>query len=138
MSETNNAAIDKYTFGMIGLGTMGRNLLLNMADNGFAVAGFDKNPAQVALLEKEGEGKQVKAFTTAHDFIESIKTPRSIIMLVPAGKIVDDVIQEMIPLLEKGDILIDGGNSHFTDTTRRVTQLEEKGFHFFWYGYIRR
>lgn len=134
MTELNNEAIDKYTFGMIGLGTMGRNLLLNMADNGFAVAGFDKNPAQVALLEKEGEGKQVKAFTIAHDFIQSIKAPRSIIMLVPAGKIVDNVIEEMIPLLEKGDILIDGGNSHFTDTTRRVAQLEEKGFHFFGMG----
>ncbi len=130
MSET----MDKYTFGMIGLGTMGRNLLLNMADNGFAVAGYDKNPAQVALLEKEGEGKQVKAFTLAHDFIQSLQTPRSIIMLVPAGKIVDNVIEELIPLLDKGDILIDGGNSHFTDTTRRVAELESKGFHFFGMG----
>lgn len=130
MSETNN----KYTFGMIGLGTMGRNLLLNIADHGFAVAGFDKNPAQVALLEKEGEGKQVKAFTAARDFIESLQAPRSIIMLVPAGKIVDNVIEEMSPLLEKGDILIDGGNSYFTDTTRRINELELKGFHFFGMG----
>src|SRR3954447_2124975 len=130
MSETSN----KYTFGMIGLGTMGRNLLLNMADHGFAVAGFDKNPAQVALLEKEGEGKQVKAFTSAQDFIQSLQTPRSIIMLVPAGKIVDSVIAELTPLLDKGDILIDGGNSHFTDTTRRVAELETKGFHFFGMG----
>jgi len=130
MSET----IDKYTFGMIGLGTMGRNLLLNMADHGFAVAGFDKNPAQVALLEKEGEGKQVKAFTLAKDFIQSLQTPRSIIMLVPAGKIVDNVIEELIPMLDPGDILIDGGNSHFTDTTRRVAELEAKGFHFFGMG----
>ena len=130
MSES----VDKYTFGMIGLGTMGRNLLLNMADHGFAVAGFDKNPAQVALLEKEGEGKQVKAFTIAQDFIQSLQTPRSIIMLVPAGKIVDNVIEELIPLLNTGDILIDGGNSHFTDTTRRVAELESKGFHFFGMG----
>lgn len=134
MSETINEAIDKYTFGMIGLGTMGRNLLLNMADHGFAVAGFDKNPAQVALLEKEGQGKQVRAFTLAPDFIQSLQTPRSIIMLVPAGKIVDDVIAELTPLLNKGDILIDGGNSHFTDTTRRVAQLEAEGFHFFGMG----
>ncbi len=136
MSETIDLkeTIEKYTFGMIGLGTMGRNLLLNMADHGFAVAGFDKNPAQVALLEKEGEGKQVKAFTLAPDFIQHLQTPRSIIMLVPAGKIVDDVIKEMIPLLEKGDILIDGGNSHFTDTTRRVAELEAEGFHFFGMG----
>ena len=130
MSETQT----KYTFGMIGLGTMGRNLLLNMADHGFAVAGFDKNSAQVALLEKEGEGKQVIAFTSAQDFIQSLQTPRSIIMLVPAGKIVDSVIEEMTPLLSKGDILIDGGNSHFTDTTRRVGELEAKGLHFFGMG----
>lgn len=130
MSETQ----DKYAFGMIGLGTMGRSLLLNMADHGFAVAGFDKSPAQVALLEKEGQGKPVTAFTLAPDFIQSLKTPRSIIMLVPAGKIVDDVIKEITPLLEKGDILIDGGNSHFTDTTRRVTELEAEGFHFFGMG----
>lgn len=130
MSDTQT----KYTFGMIGLGTMGRNLLLNMADHGFAVAGFDKNPAQVALLEKEGKGKPITAFTLAPDFIQSLQTPRSIIMLVPAGKIVDDVIKEMVPLLEKGDILIDGGNSHFTDTTRRVDELEAEGFHFFGMG----
>lgn len=130
MSETPN----KYTFGMIGLGTMGRNLLLNMADHGFAVAGFDKNPAQVALLEKEGAGKPVTAFTSAPEFIQSLQTPRSIIMLVPAGKIVDNVIGEITPLLGKGDILIDGGNSHFTDTTRRVAELEAEGFHFFGMG----
>lgn len=136
MSETSNMseASNKYTFGMIGLGTMGRNLLLNMADHGYAVAGFDKNPAQVALLEKEGQGKPVKAYTLATDFIQSLQTPRSIIMLVPAGKIVDDVIAELTPLLEKGDILIDGGNSHFTDTTRRVAELEAEGFHFFGMG----
>ena len=130
MSETPT----KYTFGMIGLGTMGRNLLLNMADHGFAVAGFDKNPAQVALLEKDGEGKPVTAFASAPEFIQSLQTPRSIIMLVPAGQIVDDVIKELTPLLEKGDILIDGGNSHFTDTTRRVIELEAEGFHFFGMG----
>lgn len=134
MSEPNNEATDKYTFGMIGLGTMGRNLLLNMADHGFGVAGFDKNPAQVALLEKEGEGKPVKAFTLAKDFIQSLQAPRSIIMLVPAGKIVDNVIEELVPMLDAGDILIDGGNSHFTDTTRRVADLESKGFHFFGMG----
>lgn len=125
---------DKYTFGMIGLGTMGRNLLLNMADNGFAVAGHDKNPAQIALLEKEAEGLQVKGFATAKEFVQSLATPRSIIMLVPAGKIVDSVIEELLPLLDQGDVLIDGGNSHFTDTTRRVDLLTSKGFHFFGMG----
>ena len=69
MSDTDN----KYTFGMIGLGTMGRNLLLNMADHGYAVAGLDKNSAQVALLEKEGDGNPVKGFTSAQEFVQSLQ-----------------------------------------------------------------
>ena len=124
----------KYTFGMIGLGTMGRNLLLNMADHGFAVAGYDKDAVKGTLLESEGQGKKIKAFTSITDFVQSIQTPRSIIMLVPAGKVVDMVIEELMPLLNKGDILIDGGNSYFTDTNRRVEALESQGFHFFGMG----
>ncbi len=128
------ASTDKYTFGMIGLGTMGRNLLLNMADHDFAVAGYDKDATKAALLDKEGEGKKVKSFSEITAFVNSLQTPRSIIMLVPAGKIVDAVIDELTPLLNKGDIIIDGGNSHFTDTNRRVEVLEAKGFHFFGMG----
>ena len=71
---------------MIGLGTMGRNLLLNMADHDFAVAGYDKNPAQSVLLEKEAGDKTAKGFTELEPFIKSLKTPRSIMMLVPARK----------------------------------------------------
>ncbi|QKG58377.1 NADP-dependent phosphogluconate dehydrogenase [Hymenobacter sp. BRD128] len=123
-----------YAFGMIGLGTMGRNLLLNMADHGFAVAGYDKNQKQVDLLGQEGQGKPVKGFTDAKAFVQSIKTPRAIMMLVPAGPIVDSVIADMLPLLAPGDILIDGGNSHFTDTERRAKDLASKGFHFFGMG----
>jgi 6-phosphogluconate dehydrogenase len=124
----------KYSFGMIGLGTMGRNLLLNIADNGFSVAGYDKDATKITLLEKEGEGKPVKGFTALHDFLASLTSPKVIMMLVPAGKIVDNVIDELAPLLTKGDIIIDGGNSHFTDTTVRVSRLEEKGLHFFGMG----
>jgi len=123
-----------YAFGMIGLGTMGRNLLLNMADHGFAVAGYDKNQKQVDLLGQEGQGKPVKGFTDPKAFVQSIKTPRAIMMLVPAGAIVDSVIADMLPLLSPGDILIDGGNSHFTDTERRAKDLADKGFHFFGMG----
>ncbi len=129
-----NSSTTHYTFGMIGLGTMGRNLLLNMADHDFAVAGYDKNPAQSELLEKDGAGKIVKGFTELEPFIKSLKTPRSIMMLVPAGPIVDSVIAELVPLLDKGDIIIDGGNSHFTDTTRRDGELAKQGFHFFGMG----
>jgi len=124
----------KYAFGMIGLGTMGRNLLLNMGDHGFAGAGFDKDASKGALLEQEDKNKNLKGFSQIEPFIASLSIPRSIMMLVPAGKIVDDVIAELIPLLDKGDIIIDGGNSHFTDTNRRVGELESQGFHFFGMG----
>ena len=130
MSTTSN----KYAFGMIGLGTMGRSLLLNMADHGFAVAGHDKDAAKVASLNEEGKEKEVKGFGDVKEFIQSLTTPRAIMMLVPAGKIVDSVIEELTPLLDKGDILVDGGNSHFTDTNRRVEELEAKGLHFFGMG----
>ncbi|MBB3057177.1 NADP-dependent phosphogluconate dehydrogenase [Mucilaginibacter gotjawali] len=130
MSNTSN----KYAFGMIGLGTMGRSLLLNMADHGYAVAGHDKDAAKVASLNEEGKDKDVKGFGDAKEFVQSLTTPRAIMMLVPAGKIVDSVIAELTPLLDKGDILIDGGNSHFTDTNRRVDELEAIGLHFFGMG----
>ena len=119
---------------MIGLGTMGRNLLLNMGDHGVAGAGYDKDATKGALLEEEGKGLKVKGFTDIKEFTASLTSPKAIMMLVPAGKIVDSVIEELLPLLDKGDILIDGGNSHFTDTNRRVDYLEAKGFHFFGMG----
>jgi 6-phosphogluconate dehydrogenase len=130
MSDTT----DKYDFGMIGLGTMGRNLLLNMGDHGVKGAGFDKDATKGQQLEKESTHGNLKGFSEVEPFVASLKTPRAIMMLVPAGKIVDDVIAELVPLLEKGDIIIDGGNSHFTDTNRRVDELEAKGFHFFGMG----
>lgn len=125
---------NKYTFGMIGLGTMGRNLLLNMADHDFLGAGYDKDTSKIALLHSEGEGKPVKGFATLPEFISSLQKPRALMMLVPAGKIVDSVIEDLIPLMEEGDIIIDGGNSHFTDTDRRVGYLQTKKLHFFGMG----
>ena len=119
-----------YSFGMIGLGTMGRSLLLNMADHNFSVAGYDKDPDKVTLLETDATGKPVKAFASLPGFIQSLQKPRSVMMLVPAGKIVDSVIEDLLPLLEKGDLIIDGGNSHFTDTDRRVAYLDGKGLNF--------
>jgi 6-phosphogluconate dehydrogenase len=124
----------KYDIGMIGLGTMGRNLLLNIGEHGFAGAGYDKDASKGTLLEEEGQGYKVKGYSEIEDFVASLTTPRAIIMLVPAGKIVDSVIEELLPLLDKGDILIDGGNSHFVDTNRRVDYLENLGYHFFGMG----
>ena len=131
MSTTENK---KYSIGMIGLGTMGCNLLLNIADHGFWGAGFDKNAEKVSLLNQLGTGKNVKGFTDLNSFIQILEIPRILMLLVPAGKIVDDVIAEFLPLLNGNDIIIDGGNSHFTDTERRSTFLKEKGIHFFGMG----
>jgi len=117
-------------FGMIGLGTMGRNLVLNMADKGFSVSGYDRNPDQQKRLAEEGAGKQVQAVASMQELVNSLETPRRIMMLVPAGKIVDAVIDEISPLLQPGDILIDGGNSHFTDTDKRIERLKSTGIHF--------
>ncbi|MBC7828289.1 MAG: NADP-dependent phosphogluconate dehydrogenase [Chitinophagaceae bacterium] len=127
-------ANEKYKIGMIGLGTMGRNLLLNMADHGFPVAGYDMDLAKLSLLETEGKEKPVKGFKAINEFVNSLDSPRVIVLLVPAGKAVDAVIGELQPLLAKGDIIIDAGNSHFTDTTLRVKNLSEKGLHFFGMG----
>src|SRR5688572_9098769 len=106
-----------------------------MADHNFNVAGYDKDGSKVDLLTKEANGKaNVKGFSTAKEFIQSLQKPRAIMLLVPAGKIVDSVIQELAPLMDSGDLIIDGGNSHFTDTNRRVTELKEKDLHFFGMG----
>jgi 6-phosphogluconate dehydrogenase len=127
--------MDKYSFGMIGLGVMGRNLLLNMADHGFAVIGFDLDAQKAGALESSAtQGTNVKGVNTLQEMVEQLETPRKIMMLVPAGKPVDDVIESLLPLIEKGDVVIDGGNSHYTDTLRRVKYLQEKEIHFMGMG----
>ncbi|MGH2642431.1 MAG: NADP-dependent phosphogluconate dehydrogenase [Chitinophagaceae bacterium] len=124
-----------FDFGMIGLGVMGRNFLLNMADHGFSVVGLDKDNQKALSLEKEAtEGTTVKGVTDAKNFVNALKKPRCLMMLVPAGKPVDSVIEEFLPLLDKGDILIDGGNSHYTDTIKRISYLRDKGIHFMGMG----
>ncbi|MDZ4794601.1 MAG: NADP-dependent phosphogluconate dehydrogenase [Bacteroidota bacterium] len=117
-------------FGMIGLGTMGHNLVLNMADKGFTVCGYDRNPDQQKRLAEESAGKPVQVARTMQELVDSLTIPRRIMLLVPAGKIVDAVIDEVSPLLQPGDILIDGGNSHFTDTDKRIERLTPTGIHF--------
>jgi 6-phosphogluconate dehydrogenase len=125
----------QFDFGMIGLGVMGRNLLLNMADHGFAVIGFDLDAQKTNSLEAAATpGTKVKGVTTLADMVSQLKVPRKIMMLVPAGKPVDDVIESLLPLIQQGDIIIDGGNSHYVDTLRRVNYLHPKGFHFMGIG----
>lgn len=124
----------QYDFGMVGLGTMGRALLLNMADHDFAVAGLDTDQGKVDALHSEGSGKPVKGFLDAASFVASIRKPRAIMMLVPAGAPVDSVIHSLAPHLEQGDFLIDGGNSYFKDTDRRAKELADSGFGFIGMG----
>ena len=125
----------QYDFGMIGLGVMGSNLLLNMADHGFAAIGYDLKPERArAFEEAANKGTVVKGVTDLGQMMAALKRPRKIMMLVPAGAPVDAVINNLLPFLEKGDIIIDGGNSYYKDTLKRVTFLEEKGMHFFGMG----
>lgn len=124
-----------FDFGMIGLGVMGRNFLLNLADHGFAVAGLDLDAAKVNALAAEAkEGIRVSATQSDREFIAMLKKPRVIMMLVPAGKPVDAVVDGLLPYIEAGDIIIDGGNSLFSDTNRRVIELAEKNIHFLGVG----
>jgi 6-phosphogluconate dehydrogenase len=124
-----------FDFGMIGLGVMGRNLLLNVADHGFSAIGFDKDAQKGVLLESSAtKGTIVKGVSTLQEMVQQLKTPRKLMMLVPAGSPVDDVINDLLPLLGKGDIVIDGGNSHYTDTLRRLSYLKDKNLHFMGIG----
>ncbi len=125
----------KYDFGLVGLGVMGRNFILNVADNGFTAFGNDLDEEKVGALKKEGgDTDKVNASTNAKTFVDALATPRKIMLLVPAGKIVDAVIENLLPLLDKGDIIIDGGNSFYTDTDRREAYLKEKDINFFGAG----
>ncbi|WP_136468064.1 NADP-dependent phosphogluconate dehydrogenase [Flagellimonas onchidii] len=126
---------DRYDFGLVGLGVMGRNFILNVADNGFTAFGNDLDEEKVnALIEEGGDTNRVNATSDVSTFVNSLSTPRKIMLLVPAGKIVDVVIEGLLPHLDEGDIIIDGGNSFFTDTDRREAYLKEKGINFFGAG----
>ena len=130
MKKDNN---NQNAFGMIGLGTMGSNLLQNIADHGYYCAGYDNDVEKVGSLNNL-KRDNIHGFSDLKAFAESLKSPKTVMMLVPAGKIVDNVIEELLEVLEKGDIIIDGGNSHFIDTERRYKDLEIKGFHFIGMG----
>src|SRR5688572_15426588 len=121
-------------FGMVGLGTMGRNFLLNVAEDGIPCVGFDIDSSKRRLLLEEGMGFDVVSAENIREFTAALETPRRVMMLVPAGPIVDSVIDDLLPFLADGDILIDGGNSHFSDTERREIFLNEKGVKFIGVG----
>ena len=117
--------------GLIGLAVMGENLVLNMEDKGYTVAVFNRTVEKVEkFIAGRGKGKNFIGADTIESFVKSIERPRKLMMLVKAGKPVDDFIEQLIPHLDKGDIIIDGGNSHFPDTIRRTEYVESKGFLF--------
>ncbi|XP_041479747.1 6-phosphogluconate dehydrogenase, decarboxylating-like [Lytechinus variegatus] len=116
---------------LIGLAVMGQNLVLNMNDHGFVVCAFNRTVEKVErFLENEAKGTKVVGAKSLEDMVSKLKKPRRVMMLVKAGSAVDAFIDKLVPLLEKGDIIIDGGNSEFQDSQRRVKALEEKGLLF--------
>jgi 6-phosphogluconate dehydrogenase len=123
-----------YEMGMVGLGVMGRNFSLNIADHGFSVAGYDKDNLKVEALWKESQGRDIYGAEDVPSFIALLKKPRAVMVLVPAGAPVDSVIKDLLPHLSRGDLIIDAGNSHFTDTDLRAEALEEKGVQFMGVG----
>lgn len=125
----NTENTNQSAFGMIGLGTMGSNLLQNIADHGYYCSGYDLDSKKVDTINNLNN-ENIHAYSDIKEFVENLKSPKIVMMLVPAGKIVDSVIEELLQVLDKGDIIIDGGNSHFTDTERRFVDLEKKGYHF--------
>lgn len=117
--------------GLIGLAVMGQNLVLNMNDHGYVVAVFNRTVSKVDdFLEGPAKGTQVIGTHSLEELFKTLKRPRKVMLMVKAGEAVDEFIDAMLPYLEKGDVVIDGGNSLFTDTTRRVKSLKEKGILF--------
>jgi 6-phosphogluconate dehydrogenase len=125
----------KAHFGLIGLGVMGENLVLNAERNGYSSVVYNRTYAKTQeFLADRGAGKQIIGAETLPEFVAALERPRRILMMVKAGQPVDDMIATLAPLLEEGDLLIDGGNSLYTDTERRVKELESKSFGFIGMG----
>ncbi|NQT52684.1 NADP-dependent phosphogluconate dehydrogenase, partial [bacterium] len=122
------AAKPAADFGIIGMAVMGQNLALNVASKGFTCAVYNRTAARTReFVAASCEGKNIVPSTSLKAFIASLKKPRKVMLLVKAGQPVDDFIKKVMPLLDKGDILIDGGNSFFGDTIRRCQTVESKG-----------
>ena len=120
--------MSKADIGLVGLAVMGENLILNMESHGFTVAVYNRTVEKVdKFINGRGKGKNLIGAHSIEELIASLNSPRKVMLMVKAGKPVDDFIELLIPHLDKGDIIIDGGNSHYPDTTRRTEYLESKG-----------
>ena len=120
----------KQQFGVIGMGVMGKNLALNVESRGFSVSVYNRNRIKTDEIMIEEKDKNIVGTYSIEEFVKSLETPKKILIMIKAGKPVDDVIEELIPYISKGDILIDGGNSYFMDTIRRSKRLEALGLKF--------
>ena len=121
----------QYKIGLVGLGVMGRNLALNIERNGFPIAVWNRNPQKMHdFISEEGEGKALLGVEKLPDLMAALEKPRRVILMVQAGPAVDEVIDQIKPLMDPGDILIDCGNTYFTDTERRNNALEAEGFQY--------
>jgi len=122
---------EQCDIGLIGLAVMGQNLVLNMADHGFTVAAYNRTTSKVDdFIAGPAKGKSIVGVYSPEELVQSLKKPRRVMMMVKAGSAVDVNIEQLVPLLDKGDIIIDGGNSYFQDTERRIKDLEPKGILF--------
>ena len=120
-----------YDIGLIGIAVMGENLALNMASKGFSVVVSSRNQDTIdTFLEGRAKGKPITGTTDIATLVSKLKKPRKVLLMIKAGKPVDMVIEQLVPLLDKGDVILDGGNSLYHDTTRRTQYLKEKGIHF--------
>ncbi len=118
----------KSDIGLIGLAVMGENLVINMESKGFTVSVFNRSTEKVAkFVEGRAKGKNIVGTYSLEELVASLEKPRKVMMMVKAGAAVDDMIEKLLPLLEDGDIIIDGGNSHFPDTARRTAYVESQG-----------
>lgn len=123
--------MSKADIGLIGLAVMGENLVLNMESHGYTVAVYNRTTQKVDdFVNGRGKGKNIIGTHTVEELIKNLKSPRKVMIMVKAGNPVDKVIDQLVPLLDKGDIIIDGGNTHFPDSIRRTKELEEKGLLF--------
>ncbi|MBR4304367.1 MAG: NADP-dependent phosphogluconate dehydrogenase, partial [Clostridia bacterium] len=118
----------KADIGLIGLAVMGENLVMNMESKGFTVAVFNRSTDKVRnFVEGRACGKNIIGAYSLQELVDALSKPRKVMMMVKAGQAVDDMIEQLLPLLDDGDIIIDGGNSHFPDTTRRTQYVESCG-----------
>ena len=120
--------MSKQQIGVVGLAVMGKNLALNIESRGFTVSVFNRSAEKTKELLQEAPGKQLVGTYSIEEFVQSLEVPRKILIMVKAGGPTDDTINQLVPYLDKGDILIDGGNAFFPDTQRRNKELASKVF----------